>query len=110
MKILSGYRNNMLFAFLIFVMISASGCFYLIVGGAAAAGGYAISRDTIQGETDRSFDEVWDAALINSDRHEQYFFVGNMFRHRSSFLIISVLRLPSGPVSTPLVPFKKVTK
>src|SRR3989338_8181523 len=43
--------------------MTISGCVYLIVGGVAAAGGYAVSRDTIQGETARSFDEVWEAAV-----------------------------------------------
>lgn len=47
---------------LIFFSISASGCFYLVFGGAAAAGGYAISRDTIQGEVDRDFSQLWDTA------------------------------------------------
>jgi hypothetical protein len=58
---------------------SASGCFYLVFGGAAAAGGYAISRDTIQGEMDREFSQVWDSAVevisimgrIESQDHEK---------------------------------------
>lgn len=51
---------------------------YIIVGGLAAAGGYAISPDTVQGDTDRDFDRVWDAAIdiisimgvINSQSHD----------------------------------------
>ena len=43
--------------------LSANGCVYLVVGGVAAAGGYAVSRDTIQGEIDHAFDDVWDAAI-----------------------------------------------
>ncbi len=27
-------------------------------------GGYAISKDTIQGETDKSYDSLWDSALM----------------------------------------------
>ena len=42
--------------------LSFSGCFYLILGTAAAAGGYAVSKDTIQGETERDFDDIWNAA------------------------------------------------
>ena len=48
-------------AFLILVSFSTSGCIWILFGGAAAAGGYAISQDTIQGETEKSFDEVWEA-------------------------------------------------
>ena len=39
-----------------------SGCVYMVIGGVAAAGGYAVTRDTIQGETDKKFDDVWQAA------------------------------------------------
>ncbi len=46
---------------LVVVSLTASGCVWVLVGGAAAAGGYAVSRDTIQGEIDHSFDEIWDA-------------------------------------------------
>jgi hypothetical protein len=44
-----------------------SGCAPLIVG--AAVGGvamYAVSKDTIQGETDRDYDSLWNAALLVS--------------------------------------------
>jgi len=57
------FKNTLIIPFLIFLSVSLSGCIYLIVGGVAAAGGYAISRDTIQGETDKGFDEVWSAAV-----------------------------------------------
>ena len=41
-----------------------SGCVPLIVGSAVGAlGGYAISRDTIQGETDIDYNKLWDVAL-----------------------------------------------
>ena len=54
------------------------GCFYVVLGGLAAAGGYAVSQDTIQGETEKGFDAVWDTAvetlsimgLINSQSRE----------------------------------------
>ena len=42
---------------------SASGCFYLVLSGVAAAGGYAVSPDTIQGETEKDYDQTWDAAV-----------------------------------------------
>lgn len=54
-------------AFLFFVPIMAiilSGCLpAIIVGGAiGAVGGYAVSKDTIQGETDKSYDVLWNSA------------------------------------------------
>ena len=40
-----------------------SGCAPLILGGAAGAlGAYAISKDTIEGESDRPYKSLWDAA------------------------------------------------
>lgn len=47
-----------------FTLLCISGCIPLIVGGAVGAvGGYAVSRDTIQGETDIAYDALWNAAL-----------------------------------------------
>lgn len=46
--------------FLLFTL----GCMPLIIGGAVGAlGGYAVSRDTIQGETDTPYESLWNAAL-----------------------------------------------
>jgi len=55
-----------LFAVIIlcFFMVNMLGCAPLIVGAAVGAlGGYAASKDTIQGETDKPYDGLWDAAL-----------------------------------------------
>ncbi len=50
-----------------FIIIGVSGCVPLIIGGTVGAvGGYAISKDTVQGETDISYDRLWDAALTVS--------------------------------------------
>lgn len=50
--------------FCVFALINAAGCAPLIIGAAAGGlGAYAISKDTIQGETDQSYASVWDAAL-----------------------------------------------
>jgi len=57
------YHHGVLGLLFLAVTFSFSGCFYLVFGGAAAAGGYAISRDTIQGEIDRDFSQVWDTAI-----------------------------------------------
>ena len=49
------------------IFVSILGCAPLIIGGAVGAvGGYAISKDTIQGETDKSYDSIWEAVLTVS--------------------------------------------
>jgi hypothetical protein len=41
-----------------------SGCVYLVAGAAVGAvGGYAISKDTIQGDTDKTFNSLWSSSL-----------------------------------------------
>jgi len=50
-------------AVLMLMSVSLNGCIYFILGGVAAVGGYAVSPDTIQGETDKEYSDVWDAAL-----------------------------------------------
>lgn len=40
----------------------SSGCIF-IIAGVGAFGGYAISRDTIQGESDKNFDSMWSSSL-----------------------------------------------
>jgi hypothetical protein len=50
-----------------FIFMNISGCVPLIIGGAAGAlGAYAVSKDTVQGDTDKSYDSLWDAALMVS--------------------------------------------
>jgi hypothetical protein len=54
-------------------------------------------------------EQVWENAGFN--RHTDiYLFVGNQAAHRSSFIIISVLRVPAGPVTQPLIPLIKSYK
>jgi hypothetical protein len=49
------------------IFVSISGCAPLIIGGAVGAlGGYVVSKDTLQGETDKSYDGLWEAALTVS--------------------------------------------
>lgn len=43
-----------------------SGCAVILVG-AGAAGGYAIGKDYIQGETDKDFNRVYDSAVNIAD-------------------------------------------
>ena len=56
-------KNVLTLALFVMMSFSFSGCFYLVLGGVAAAGGYAVSQDTIQGETEKDYNEVWDAAV-----------------------------------------------
>lgn len=45
-----------------FSCVFMSGCWFLVVGGAGAVGGYAISRDTFEGVTNKSPEELLAAA------------------------------------------------
>ena len=58
-------RKKAAFFLLAWVLcVSAAGCAPLIVGAAVGvAGGYAVSRDTMQGDSDKSFDSLWNAAI-----------------------------------------------
>ena len=47
------------------VFINLTGCAPLIVGAAAGAlGAKALSKDAIQGDTDKTYDSLWSAALM----------------------------------------------
>jgi hypothetical protein len=41
-----------------FLCLSFSGCWFLVVGGAGAIGGYAVSRDTFEGVSSKGQDEL----------------------------------------------------
>ena len=50
--------------FIILILALLSGCAPLIIGGAVGVvGGYAVSRDTIQGETDTDYARLWNSAV-----------------------------------------------
>ena len=56
-------KSLALFLLISFLATGLSGCvpvFLMAVGG---VGVYAISKDTIQGDTDTSYEELWDSAL-----------------------------------------------
>ena len=71
-------RISMFFVLLVMIA-SLSGCIFLIVGGMGAVGGYAITRDTIQGEYDVKFDDAWRSALKVCDTLG---FISSKDRHR----------------------------
>ena len=49
---------------LLFLSCFSSGCLPFIIGGAVgAAGAVAISKDTLQADTDKPYESLWSAAL-----------------------------------------------
>jgi len=52
-------------------------------------------------------DQVWINAKLNSPNHNIYFLVGNLFRYRTRFVIISIIRLPKSGVQLSLIPLRK---
>jgi len=49
--------------------------------------------------------QVWKNAQLDSPDHDIYFLVGNQFKYRTSFMVISILRVPVGPIQSPLMPY-----
>lgn len=45
------------------VLCHLAGCIFLVVASAGALGGYAITRDTIQGDYDASYSDAWKSSL-----------------------------------------------
>lgn len=47
-----------------FILVSVVGCAPLIIGAAAGGlGAYAISKDTVQGDSDKDYAALWESAL-----------------------------------------------
>jgi hypothetical protein len=47
------------------LLLGVSGCVPLIIGGAAGAlGACAVSKDTIQGDTDKAYGRLWNSAMM----------------------------------------------
>lgn len=60
-------RKIFIYFFLPFLLLIISGCVPLMVGGAVGAvGAYAVSKDTIEGETDKPYDSLWNSVLTVS--------------------------------------------
>ncbi|MFA5224700.1 MAG: DUF3568 family protein, partial [Candidatus Omnitrophota bacterium] len=54
----------------LFILPVVCGCAPLIIGAAAGGlGAYAISKDTVQGDSDKSFDLLWDSAVNVSKQY-----------------------------------------
>jgi len=52
--------------FIPFVLVNIYGCWFIFGGAVGAAGAYAISKDTLQGETDKPYNSLWNSALLVS--------------------------------------------
>ncbi|MFH1655649.1 MAG: hypothetical protein ABH954_03460 [Candidatus Omnitrophota bacterium] len=58
------YNKIVSYLLILFLGVSLCGCWVFFVGSAVGAlGGYAIGRDTIQGETDKDSDALWESAI-----------------------------------------------
>lgn len=47
----------------VFIISNLYGCWFLVGGAVGAAGAYAVSKDTVQGATDKPYDRLWGAAV-----------------------------------------------
>ncbi len=57
-------RRFLYFVLILCLVPLASGCAPLIIGAAAGGlGVYVISRDTVEGDTDKNYDALWGSAL-----------------------------------------------
>jgi hypothetical protein len=52
----------------------------------------------------QNIEQVWDNLGLRDSKSQHYFLVGNQSSHRSSFMVIDVLRLPLGEPTLPLFP------
>jgi len=55
-----------IYFFLPLVLLNIMGCIFVLGGAAGALGAYGISKDTIQTETDKPYDMLWNSALTVS--------------------------------------------
>ncbi|MFA5231615.1 MAG: hypothetical protein WC416_04340 [Candidatus Omnitrophota bacterium] len=63
-------RRGLSIALVLLIMPALCGCAPLIIGAAAGGlGAYAISKDTVQGDNDKSFDLLWDSAVNVSKQY-----------------------------------------
>ena len=46
-----------------FIISNLYGCWFLVGGAVGAAGAYVVSKDTVQGATDKPYDRLWSAAI-----------------------------------------------
>lgn len=52
-----------LYFLLLLLFLNIVGCVFVLGGAAGALGAYGISKDTVQAETDKPYDALWNSAL-----------------------------------------------
>ena len=55
-----------IYFFLPLVLLNITGCIFVLGGAAGALGAVGVSRDTIQAETDKPYDMLWNSVLTVS--------------------------------------------
>lgn len=45
------------------IAINLAGCWFIVGGAAGAAGAYVMGKDYMEGNTDRTYDSLWNAAM-----------------------------------------------
>ena len=57
-------KKGLSIALVLFILPVVCGCIPLMIGAAAGGlGAYAVSKDTVQGDSDKGFDLLWDSAI-----------------------------------------------
>ena len=57
-------KKGLSIALVLFILPVVCGCVPLMIGAAAGGlGAYAVSKDTVQGDSDKGFDLLWDSAI-----------------------------------------------
>jgi len=57
-------KKIIIFSVIVLLLPFVCGCAPLIIGAAAGGlGAYGVSRDTVQGDTDKSYEALWESAL-----------------------------------------------
>lgn len=57
-------KKSLSIALVLFILPVVCGCVPLIIGAAAGGlGAYAVSKDTVQGDSDKNFDLLWESTI-----------------------------------------------
>ena len=59
-------KKLLCFPLALFLLFNICGCWFIVGGVAGVAGAYAVSKDTIQGDTDKPYEALWNAVVTVS--------------------------------------------
>jgi len=63
-------KKSLSVAMVLLILPVVCGCVPLIIGAAAGGlGAYAVSKDTVQGDSDNDFDSLWESAINVSKQY-----------------------------------------